>query len=125
MAEKLTFPQPATASVQIFDSDLEFGVAALRMRRDKGTAAEYLGLAKIDAVAVYPDAKLESEKRATVDNQDALELRIIVKEKTPVICRVVRSPKADYGFEIFVSGARVDEHREDIDRFFNSFKFKR
>ena len=32
-------------------------------------------------------------------------------------------PGGDYGFEIFVRGSKLDDYRNDINHYFDSFKF--
>ncbi len=111
-----------TAAVQPYGTDMEFGVNAIQQLRRGRSVAEYLEDAKLGAPGLFADGKLTGEKKVVMDGQDALELSISTKTE-PVVCRVVRAPSGNFGFEIFVSGSKLEDNRDDIDRFFNSFKF--
>ncbi len=113
-----------TAAVPIHGTDIEFGVNAIRLppKLRAGTDEQYLALAKLDAEGLFLGGKRDKEKDVIIGGQSALELEFST-QKSPVICRVVRSPSHDYGYEIFVYGADLKDYRADIERFFESFRF--
>jgi hypothetical protein len=101
-------------SVDVFGTDLQFSVNAIRQDKRSPEAAKKSIPAKFGA-------KLTKDEMVLIDGKEGLQLTMEAGKEV-IICRFVSLP-GNYGYEIAVMGSQLQDYQADIDRFFKSFKF--